>query len=869
MSPSIRSPRLATLKALFAPLILCAPFSHSSQLQAAGTFRPPAVPLMVHNSYFSVWALNENLSEADIRHWSLTPNPMTCLLRVDGKTFRLMGETKSGLPVLEQKRLTVDPTRTTYHFSNSGIDVEMSFLSPVLADDPKLLGRPVSFVEWKIRSLDGKPKNVEVYFDIEPQIAVMDATEEARFQRVNHPDFEFLRVGSVEQRVLGYRGDKTSLGWGYCYLALPKSECQASGFGTAAAMREAFEGGKFSGTTFNNPGPFRPATSQTAMAAAINFGAVGAGPVERKLMVGYDSSPEIQYFSKQMESYWKNETPSFEELLKRCWAEYADVSVRCADFDNRLKADARKAGGESYARLVSLLYRQIIGAHHLTRDEGGNPLLFSRENASNSSIDTVDVSFPASPFFLFHSTGLLKSMLVPILNYASHPEWTHESAPHSIGTFPQATGQRYGGKNSPMPVEETGNMLLMMAAICKMEKTAEFATRYRELCDKWGNYLFENGYNTGEQLCTDDFRGRQLHNTNLSLKGICGLAAYAQMLELMGEKEKATRYARLAKEWAAQWEKEALAPDGTHFIQAFDKPESWSIKYNLIWDKLLGLGLFSPDTYRKEFEFYRSKLEKYGVPMDHRDKKTKFDWNFWAACFAGSREDRDLLLDPLYRMADETPTRLPLTDYYDTRTGAIAEFHARSVLGAIWLPLLMDEAAQNCRSSRTAPTLSEWAPEPPREQMEPIIPLGAPGWSHTFAAPGKGWQQPGFQDTTWTAAPLPLGTRVAKDNKGETPWPQDKSEVWLRKLFPKPQLNHGKIRLLAFYQDEFEVFLNGRKIYETGPGTSVETPFTRIERIIPTTLGDADFQKENVLAIRARCLRKNPFLNFGIDEVSK
>ena len=857
------------LQASLASFLLCAVLSQPGNLHAAGTFRPPAVPLIVHNSYFSVWALNENLGNAEICHWSLAPNPMTCLLRVDGKTFRIMGETKSTLPALEQKSLSVDPTRTTYHFANSEIEVQMSFLSPVLADDPKLLGRPVSFVEWKIRSLDGKAKNVEIYFDIEPQIAVMDATEEARFQRVINPDFEFLRVGSLEQRVLGYRGDKAPLGWGYCYLALPKSECQASGFGPAAAMREAFALGKFSGTTFNDPGPFRPAIRQSAMAVAMNFGAVGSEPVERKLMVGYDSSPELQYFGRQMESYWKNETDSFEELLKRCWTEHDDVSARCADFDSRLKADALKAGGEPYARLVSLLYRQIIGAHHLTRDEGGHPLLFSRENASNSSVDTVDVSFPASPFFLFHSTGLLKSLLVPILNYASNPEWTHDSAPHSIGTFPQATGQRYGGKNSPMPVEETGNMLLMMAAVCKMEKSADFANRYRDLLDKWGSYLSVNGYNTGEQLCTDDFRGRQLHNTNLSLKGICGLAAYAQMLELMGEKDKAKQYANQAKEWAAQWEKEALAPDGTHFVQAFDKPESWSIKYNLIWDKLLGLGLFSLDSYRKEFDFYRSKLEKYGVPMDHRDKKSKFDWNFWAACFAGSREERDLLLDPLYRMVDETPTRLPLTDYYDTRTGAIAEFYARSVLGAIWLPLLMDEAVQNSQMSRIAPNLSEWAPEPPREQVETIIPLGAPGWSHTFVTPGKGWEKPGGSDAGWTIAPLPLGTRVAKDNKGETPWPPDKSEVWLRKKFPKPQLKPGKIRLLAFYQDEFEVFLNGRKIYETGPGTSAETPFARIERIIPTTLGAADFQEENVMAIHSRCLRKNPFLNFGMEEVSK
>jgi len=851
---------------LFAVLLL-APMGTLRAVPSPGIVRPPAVPLMVHNSYFSVWAFSEILSQANIVNWTRNPNPMTCLVDVDGKVFRLMGAPKSSLPLLDQKSLVVDPTKTIFVFSNPEIEVQLTFFSPVLVEDLKLLARPVSFIAWQLRTRDSKPKRARVYFDVESDIALLDANESAKFEQVQDAEFDFLRVGSVEQHVLGYRGDVTPLDWGYCYLALPASERDASGFGPAAPMREAFVRRQFKHDAFHDAGPFRPAQQQAAMAVAIDFGSVGAEPVEKRVMIGYDSSPELQYFSRAMESFWKNETPSFEALLRKCWVEYPAVNARCADFDQRLKGDACKVGGEPYAQLVSLLYRQVIGAHHLTRDEGGHPVYFSRENASNSSVSTVDVSFPASPFFILHSTDLLKSMLVPILDYAKSSDWTHDSSPHSLGTFPYATGQRYGGSGSPMPVEETGNMLMMIAAICQVEGDPGFANRYRSLLAKWANYLSKNGYNTGEQLCTDDFRGRQLNNTNLSVKGICGLAAYAKVLEMQGEKEKAAGFATQAKAWAQKWEKEALSPDETHFVQAFGQPETWSFKYNMVWDKVLGLRLFSPETYRKEFDFYGSKLEKYGVPMDYRDKRTKFDYNFWVACFADSREQRDRLLNPIYRMVNESSTRLPLTDYFNTDTGTIAQFYARSVMGAVWMPLILDSATLKQWAARSPSKVKEWSPPPAHPKFETIISAGESNWKYTVDEPSADWVQPAFSDGAWAVAALPLGTRMGSNNRpGETPWPEGRSKVWLRKSFAKPALHGGELQMLVSYQDDFDVYLNGKLVFATNPGTQSSLPFSRIERIYPLKVSQADFSEQNVIAIYCQCSRKAPYLNFALEE---
>jgi hypothetical protein len=368
------------------------------------------------------------------------------------------------------------------------------------------------------------------------------------------------------------------------------------------------------------------------------------------------------------------------------------LKSRCDNFDRKLRSDLERAGGPQYADIAVLAYRQTLAAHKLVADLDGTPLYFAKENFSNGCIGTVDVTYPASPFFLLFAPQLLKAQMRPLLDYASLPRWRFPFAPHDLGQYPLANGQVYGGgedrEDRQMPVEESGNMLILTAALAKAEGSPDFARKYWPVLTKWAEYLRVKGLDPENQLSTDDFSGHRAHNTNLSLKAILALGAYAQLARSLGRTETAELYGKLSKDMASDWVK--MAGDGDHFRLAFDKPGTWSQKYNLVWDRLLNLNLFPASVARKEVAFYLRQQKPYGLPLDNREAYTKLDWIVWSATLAEERSDFDALIAPVHRFLNKSPSRVPMTDWYESTDGTQRGFQARSVVGGVFIKALAE-----------------------------------------------------------------------------------------------------------------------------------------------------------------------------------
>jgi len=828
---------------------------------------PPATPLVACDPYFSIWSPADKLTDEDTVHWTGKPHRLTSVVRIDGKLYRIMGVNPRSVRAMRQTSLTVLPTRTIYTFEEAGVALTLTFMTAALPEDIDILSRPVTYLTWEFRSADGKSHDLAYSLDASGELTVNQGNEKVLLDLPDVAGLDVLRIGSQAQPVLARKGDDLRIDWGYLYLAAPQS---------AKVLRDCLwrnqSAAALAGEMIAAPGARDPDGKQVpheaqAVVGAMQFnlGKVSSRPVSCWLMLAYDDLYSIQYMQKNLRPYWRRTGWEAADLLKAAANDYESLQKRCAAFDKELMADLTKAGGEKYAKLCALAYRQCFAAGKFVADDNGQPLQFCKENHSNGCISTSDVFYPMSPQFLLFGPTLAKSFLVPFMNYAASDRWKFPFAPHDLGTYPQANGQVYGGgertEENQMPVEESGNLLILMAAVAQMEGNADFAGLYWPRLEQWAEYLKAKGFDPENQLCTDDFAGHLAHNVNLSAKAICGLGAFAKLCEMRGDKAKAQEYSKLAKEFAARWVKEAA--EGDHFRLAFDRSGTWSQKYNLGWDRILGLNLFPADVVKKEMAYYRKIQNRYGLPLDNRETYTKLDWTLWTATLTQNRRDFEALVDPVYLFLNETPDRAPLTDWYQTKSGKKVGFTGRPVIGGVFLQMLYDKAVWKKYAGRDKTKAANWAPMPKPPVLVTVVLTAqekSVPWRYTTTKPPREWYQSDFDAGMWKEGESGFGTEGTPGAIVHTVW--NTSDIWLRRTFTLDKQASSSLQLSIHHDEDVQVYLNGVPAASaTGYTTQYESLPLNADALAALKPG------ENVIAVHCHQTGGGQYIDAGLIEV--
>ena len=583
-----------------------------------------------------------------------------------------------------QKSVSVLATSSYYTFTCGPVELDVVFTSPQLIDDLNLLSTPINYISYRVRSLDKKSHDVQFYLETTPELSINEASQPTTARSFLKNGISYVEAGTIEQPYCERRGDQVCIDWGYAYLAATNGDGQSVRLGDYSDMKRTFAA-KGHLAANHHKWLTRNEEHMPAMAYVHDLGHVSKESKEGFLMIGYDDVYCLEYMYKRRLAYWKhNGDVTIFDAFEQLRDDYQAIMERCRVLDAMIYDDAEKAGGRKYAEICSASYRHVMSAHKLFTDDNGNLLWFSKENNSNGCINTVDLTYPSSPLFLLYNTELMKGMMTSIFEYSASGRWNKPFACHDLGTYPVANGQVYGGD---MPIEESGNMVILAAAIAKIEGNAEYAKRYWDVLTTWANYLAEYGQDPANQLCTDDFAGHWAHNANLSVKAIMGIAGYAELARMLGMNDVADKYADTAKRMATKWME--MAADGDHYRLAFDRAGTWSQKYNMVWDKLWGLNLF-PGVMDKELKYYLTKQNPYGLPLDSRKEYTKSDWIMWTASMSNSREMFEAFINPLYKYINETTSRVPISDWHHTDSGQWVGFRARSVIGGYWMKVLMD-----------------------------------------------------------------------------------------------------------------------------------------------------------------------------------
>ncbi len=713
--------------------------------------RPPAVPLVVRAPYVSVWQFGDNLAGQWPTFWNGVIKGLAGIIRVDGAPYVFMGDPRVNnvpiAPPVTQTNLTVTPTQSIYTQQAGSVTLTLTFLSPVEANDLRRLSMPLSYIFARVQSNDGAPHQVSLYVDItgewahpNPGALIDWGRQQAATTRGS---LTALTVTATNPTILAEKYDNGNLysdypSWGVATLAAQNAPNVTFQIAADTVARSAAASQGRLDNTIDTDMPRAINDRYPVLAFNSDLGTVGAQPSSPfSLVVGQIRDPAVNYLGQPLLPLWRTYWPRWQSMVSFALDDAVSARTRADALDAKIKSDAVSAGGTDYYALCALALRQAFGGTELVQSPSGTPWLYLKEISSDGNVSTVDVVYPGCPALLYMNPRLMKPLLDPIITNCETPVnrggWPKKFAIHDIGShYPDATGHPDGNEED-MPVEESANMLIMTAAYMlrvSQSEASAYATQHYAILKQWATYLTsDNGAGQGHsnaldplfQNQTDDFSGFIGHSVNLALKGILGVGAMSVIAGFAGQTTDQQTYSGLAKSYIQQWADMGQDPSQAHLMLQYTEPAeggnaatngagTWSLKYNAYPDKLLGLNLLAglkpnpaggdpndEPVLTEEAAWYKTQEDTYGIALDSRHTTapgnkgtyTKGDWELWTAA---STEDATLRADIirlLYAFLNNSPSRVPFTDFYNQHTAQQAGFQARPVIGGMFAILTL------------------------------------------------------------------------------------------------------------------------------------------------------------------------------------
>ncbi len=701
----------------------------SPQNLPATPIRPPATPLIVRSPYLSTWQASTVAAGTWETFWDGDVTAIAGIARIDGAAYLFAGSPTIVLDVpnggygqqtttadfeaaLDQTDLTVTATRSVYTMQGGGVQLTLTFLSPVEPGDVRRQSIPMAYVLASAQSIDGNSHDVALYLDISGEWLSGDPDDQFTWALLTVPfnggTLQVWALTLADQQPLTESGDRAL--WGTIVWATPQVPGLTWQSGSSATVRAQFvDQGVLSNT---NDTSFTSINGDgyPIFAFALDLGSIGSRPQTRQFSLGQVRTPLVGYLNTPLQPLWTQYWSSWQQMLAFFHGDAPAAGLRSLALDATISADARAAGDTEYEGLCVLALRQAYGATELAIGPDGTPWGFLKEISSDGDTSTVDVMFPASPAWVYLDPEYLSLLLKPILGYAESGQWTAPFSPHDLGPYPNGNGYPgNGGEN--MPVEESGNMIIMAAAYAQAAPgatSAAYLKAHYGTLKGWADYLVSVLPDPGFQNQTDDFAGFIAHSVNLALKGIIAVAAMGQIATIVGQSEDAAGFASQAQSFITYWIENAQDPSGQHLDLTYngsgDGDGTWGTTYNAFADALLGTGLVPESIAGEQAAFYPTVTNQFGLPLQIPHSYAKSDWEMFTAAWLRDYPISQELIDREYLYANTTASRVPFSDLYST-INAVATFSppfaARPVQGGIFA-LLALRALERSRGGRSA-----------------------------------------------------------------------------------------------------------------------------------------------------------------------